>query len=147
MSNVENISYSDVIKGQHRNNPENTVLIQIVDVGMDFPIPKYQFKEVYQFNFMDLTEATEANSLVMINEEQAKYITEILVYAKALDYDISVHCVAGLCRSGAVAEVAEIMGFNYIGKGKQPNSYVKRILLEQIGYYDGLLQSVERRMI
>ena len=136
MSNIENISYADVVKGQHKNNPENTVLIQIVDVGMDFPIPKHQFKEVYQFQFMDLTEITEVNLPVMMSVEQAKQITEILTYAKTLDYDVTVHCVAGLCRSGAIAEVGEILGYTYIGNGKQPNSYVKRMLLDQIGYYD-----------
>lgn len=136
MPNIENVSYADILMGTYSNDPNNTILIQIVDVGMDFPIPKESFEDVYRFNFMDLTEPIEVNLPIMMNEEQACYIVDILKFALAKEYDVTVHCVAGLCRSGAVAEVGEIMGFNYVGNGKQPNSYVKRMLLEVIGYYD-----------
>lgn len=45
-----------------------------------------------------------------------------------------VHCTAGICRSGAVTEVAEMLGFKYIGNHRQPNILVKKKLIKAAGF-------------
>lgn len=142
MSNIENISFADVLKGRYSNDPINTVLIQIADPDMDFPCPRHDFYIVRQFNFLDLNEDAKdtPSSIHLITQQQAKDIINTLESALKLGIDVTVHCTAGLCRSGAVAEVGEMIGYKYIGKTKQPNSYVKKMLLTEVGYYDNLFK-------
>jgi predicted protein tyrosine phosphatase len=40
-----------------------------------------------------------------------------------------VHCVAGLCRSGAVTEVGVMMGFEDTHRYRNPNVFVKKMLM------------------
>ena len=53
---IQNVSLADIPKGFHIAAGENSMLIQIVDPAMEFPTPKYKFKEVHQFEFLDLEE-------------------------------------------------------------------------------------------
>ncbi|MCK9517273.1 MAG: hypothetical protein M0Q87_14720, partial [Ottowia sp.] len=100
------------------------------------------FYDIKQFNFLDLNEDAKdtPSGIHLITQEQAKQIMSILETALKSDIDVTVHCTAGLCRSGAVAEVGEMIGYNYIGLTKQPNSYVKKMLLKQIDYYDNMFK-------
>lgn len=136
MPNIENISYADVLKGNHGNHPCNTILIQIADPGMEFPISKYKFYGIRQFNFLDLNEDAKdtPSGIHLITQQQAEQIISILQTALKSDINITVQCTSGLSRSGAVTEVGEMIGYNYIGLTRQPNSYVKKMLLKQIGY-------------
>jgi predicted protein tyrosine phosphatase len=45
-----------------------------------------------------------------------------------------VHCAAGICRSGAVVEVAVMMGFVDTNMHRIPNSMVKYKLMQQLGW-------------
>ena len=51
---IQNVSLADIPKGHHVAVKENSMLIQIVDPAMEFPVPKHQFREVHQFEFLDL---------------------------------------------------------------------------------------------
>jgi len=42
------------------------------------------------------------------------------------------HCVAGVCRSGAVAEVGTMLGFTDTETFRIPNVMVKRKLIQQL---------------
>lgn len=127
------MSLAQIKNGAHKNNPENSYLIQIVDVGMEHPEIK-GFRQCFKFNIED------NNQPDCITEEDARLIDSILRSALSLGFDITVHCVAGLSRSGAVAEYGEILGFKYIGNTKIPNVIIKTKLLNLGGFYSGYQQ-------
>lgn len=139
MPRIENVSYADILKGNYQNDPSKTVLIQITDVDGQVPVPPDTFFDGIVFSFADLTDAGEnnINASVMFNESQAQSIATVLKGALDIGMNVTVHCVAGLSRSGAVAEVGEMMGFEYIGRTKIPNVHVKSLLLKELGlsYY------------
>jgi hypothetical protein len=50
---------------------------------------------------------------------------------------VIVHCVAGVCRSGAVCEVGVIMGFDDTEVFRSPNLLVKHKMMKVLGWlYD-----------
>ena len=65
------------------------------------------------------------------DDAQAEKIASLLVKALDEDRDVLVHCVVGQCRSGAVVEVAEMIGFDECPRYRHPNVRVKRKLMEQ----------------
>ena len=132
---IENVSYGDLEKGFHYDAGENSMNIQIVDPGMEFPTPKYKFKEVRQFYFLDVddTDHDKFYFSAAITNEDAKGIAEALTHAKQNNMNVLVSCVMGVSRSGAVAEVGTIMGFRDVGKFRVPNLMVKKKLMEQLG--------------
>lgn len=132
---IENISMEHCRIGYHYDAGPNSMLIQIVDPGHEFPIPKYEFKEVHQFEFLDIDEADADWNLLgefAIAEEQANVIFGLLMKAKQTRMNVVVHCHAGLCRSGAVAEVGVAMGFQDTEKDRIPNLRVKRLLMTEL---------------
>jgi predicted protein tyrosine phosphatase len=48
--------------------------------------------------------------------------------------NVVVHCMAGLCRSGAVAEVGVMMGFDDTERFRSPNLMVKHSLMRALGW-------------
>lgn len=119
----------------------NSMLIQITDPTDNFPTPKYKFKEIYQFEFLD----SETPSLIepeefLISDEQAEKIANLLLHAFKNKMNVVVHCQAGICRSGAVVEVGSIMGFTPSDRNRRiPNVLVKKKILEAIrlsGFFD-----------
>jgi predicted protein tyrosine phosphatase len=51
--------------------------------------------------------------------------------------NVVVHCTAGLCRSGAVAEVGIMMGFDDTERTRIPNIRVKHRMMKVLGWtYD-----------
>ena len=131
---IENIGYSDCLEGNHIISADNAVLIQIVDPDMDFPKPKYTFDFVYYFKFLDI-EGKDAESFpkYAITDRQALTIVEALKTAIVLKQDVVVHCVMGVCRSGAVVSIGEILGFEPVRVPYAPNLLVKHKMLKALG--------------
>ena len=115
-----------------------SVLIRIGDIGCTFSKTCGKYSSVHEFQFMDTLE--EAEEFGPITDQQANDIIDILKKANEEKRHVYVHCNAGLCRSGAVTEVATMLfGFKADPKlPRQPNALVKRKLLEAAGYYSTL---------
>lgn len=135
---IQNVSMSEIETGSHFPPGENAMLIQIVDVDMDFPTPKYQFKETHQFKFLDVEEQDHViDPAVKCSQEQADKLVELLKHALENRMNVIVHCHAGICRSGAVAEIGVMLGFADTGKWRQPNLLVKHKMMKPLGWmYD-----------
>lgn len=129
---IQNVSMTSLINGLHYFAEHKTVLIQIQDVGTTFATPLYddKFVEKYQFQFMDNDVKTDPDN---ITDDQAKQIAEILVNAKERNLNIVVSCHAGLCRSGAVADVGIQFGFDDTETQRMPNILVKNRIKEHLG--------------
>ena len=97
---IQNVSMSDIKSARHFEAGENSMLIQIVDPAYEFPTPMKQFKEVHQFEFLDIEEAHE----FAVTQEQANELVRLLQHALENRMHVVVHCHAGVCRSGAVCE-------------------------------------------
>lgn len=102
---IQHVSLADY---QQQNYDLAQVAIRISDsqalFGADHPD-----QIIHRFIFAD---ANEGESGVIV-AEQADKIVAILQEAKAKGYDVVVHCVAGISRSGAVAQFA----IDYLGFG------------------------------
>lgn len=143
---IQNVPLAAIPQGDHMGNGDNTILIQIVDPAMEFPEPKYQFDEVYQFEFLDVEGDCTSNlgdgkltdmSEWAITDEQATELVAILKYAQHHNKNVVVHCHAGICRSGAVAEVGVMLGFEDAKAFRAPNLRVKHMMMQQLGWtYD-----------
>ena len=132
MPKIENCSWIDFQNGNHRIVPIGTVVIQIVDPGDTPPEPAEDvFHSRYVFAFLDADEPTRYfPEEQLISVEQSLQIVDILKNALHNKQDVLVHCVVGVCRSGAVVEVAEMMGFDECFRYRLPNVRVKRMLME-----------------
>ena len=81
---IQNVALSDIKKGFHINPGENAMLIQIVDPPGDFPTPMYSFKEVHQFQFLDVEEKDEVlDEEMRCSQEQANELVRLLQHALA----------------------------------------------------------------
>lgn len=130
---IENISLDDVIKGYHYDPGSNSMLIQIVDPDTEFPTPKYEFRRVHQFTFLDVENDNKMLYKDAITNEDAKGIAAALQEAWREGMNVVVHCHMGICRSGAVAEIGVMLGFRDTEKFRAPNLMVKKKLMEQLG--------------
>jgi hypothetical protein len=135
---IENVSLGDIPKGRHHNAGENSMLIQIVDPAMTFPTPMHKFKETHQFEFLDVEEKDEVlEESMRCSHEQAAELVRLLQHALDNRMNVVVHCVAGVCRSGAVCEVGVMMGFNDCEGFRSPNLLVKHRMMKHLGWtYD-----------
>ena len=89
------------------------MVIQIVDPDMSFPLPKYPFKTSVLVRFLDDDS---------ISDTQANFIAMALLNAQRDKMNVVVHCVAGICRSGAVVEAAmRYLGYTPVEKFRNPN--------------------------
>ena len=133
---IQNVSMKDIKTGRHIEAGPNSMLIQIVDPAYEFPTPLKQFKEVHQFEFLDIEKDGMTNlgngkmvdmSEFAVTDEQAQQLVTLL--QKALDnrMNVVVHCHAGVCRSGAVAEIGVMLGFDDAEAFRSPNLLVKQI--------------------
>lgn len=133
---IENISLKDCANGMHLFQEFKTILIQIQDYDVTgkakFVQPKFKddFVAIYKFRFEDTHDESIYSNC--ITDDDARRIAEILVKALDLNRHVVVHCHAGVCRSGAVAEVGEMLGFTPTGKFKIPNTLVKKKLLKAL---------------
>lgn len=136
---IENCPQIAVEKGTHSLPAHTSILIQITDPGNVFVKPFYNecFKEIYRFQFYDVTKPLWGRNCLLepITEDQADSIVRILDRALEKGYNVIVHCTAGVCRSGAVAEVGKIMGFTPIHENRLPNVEVKSKMLRVLYDY------------
>jgi predicted protein tyrosine phosphatase len=133
---IENISKSDCRNGIHYDPGPNSMLIQISDPPGDYPTPKFKFKEIHQFDFLDEDRPEEE---FVITDEQAKRLVDLLARAYDNHMNVVVHCHAGICRSGAVVEVASRVGFTPTDRYRLPNVLVKHKMLKVLGLtYDSI---------
>lgn len=143
---IQNVSLGDIIKGHHIDAGINSMLIRILDPDMEFPETKCQFREVHKFKFLDIEEDGMTNlgdgqmvdmSWGAITDEQAQELVRLLQHALEQRMNVVVHCHAGVCRSGAVAEVGVMMGFRDSEAFRSPNLLVKHKMMKVLGWtYD-----------
>ena len=131
MPHIQNISIKSAQTGDHPNYGSDAVYIQIVDPDMDHYTTAFNFKEVYQFKFLDVEEGDLPYG--KITQDQADQLVKILSNAFINGQNVAVSCVVGVCRSGAVAEVGTIMGFSETNAYRQPNLLVKKLMLKSLG--------------
>lgn len=130
---IENVAASDVSTGFHYDCGPNAMLISITDPAGWKPLPKHDFKEVHEFEFLDAEDEDGFPDECKIQDEQAEQIIALLNRALENHMNVVVHCMAGICRSGAVVEVAQMMGFTPTDRFRQPNLRVKRKLMKVLG--------------
>lgn len=135
---IENISLSDVRNGRHHAAGSNSMLIQIVDPGTEFPAPMHLFKETHQFTFLDIEEKDLAlDETMRCSQEQANELVLLLQHALENRMNVVVHCHAGICRSGAVCEIGVMVGFSDCEGFRAPNLLVKHRMMAALGWlYD-----------
>lgn len=128
---IENVSMEKIISGEHRLDKGNTILIQIQDVHTEFVTPKFKdkFKAIHQFQFNDNEYFFDKKNF---NTHEADRMANILIGALDNNDNIVVHCKAGIYRSGAVAAVGSVIGFDAIGDIETPNKVVFNRLLDSI---------------
>jgi hypothetical protein len=135
---IQNCAADDIPKGFHVAVGENSMLISIVDPASWRPTPKHQFKEIHNFEFLDVEEKDHVYDEAMkCSHEQAAELVRLLQHALENRMDVIVHCYAGICRSGAVCEVGVMMGFQDTERFRSPNLLVKHRMMKQLGWtYD-----------
>ena len=134
---IENVAMDDVKHNWHHDCGPNSMLIQIVDPCMTFPTPKHNFKEIHQFEFLDVELNDGFVDDVKCTQEKADQLVDLLRHAYDNKMNVVVHCVAGICRSGAVVEVGTMMGFQAVDKYRAPNLLVKHRMMRALGFaYD-----------
>ena len=135
---IENVAAADVPMRFHHDAGPNSMLIQIMDPAPTWwPTPAHEFKEVYRFEFMDVERDDKWPDEAKITSTQAEEIVRLLKHALENRMNVVVHCMAGLCRSGAVAEVGVMMGFEDTERFRSPNLLVKHSLMKALGWtYD-----------
>ncbi len=139
---IENVAAADVPMRYHHNAGPNSMLIQIMDPAPSWwPTPAHEFKETHRFEFLDAEDNDGFAEEAKISDEQAAEIVRLLKHALDNKMNVVVHCYAGLCRSGAVAEVGVMMGFQDTERTRIPNLRVKQKLMKQLGWtYDSTEQ-------
>lgn len=131
---IQNVSRSDIETRNHApTSAEHTVLIQISDPPRHSPIPMAKFKYAYEFFFDDIEQEFGDHGEIGITDKQALEIANILQMSYQNGYDVIVHCHAGLCRSGAVAQAGEALGFATGGREQVPNLRVKHKIMAALG--------------
>lgn len=126
---IQNVAWVDIKNGNHRVS-QDMVLISITDPDMEAPDTFHNFSKIYYFKFLDL----EIEDKWAINYDQAEILVAILQKCLAENKDVVVHCTAGVCRSGAVSEVGEIMGFEPSEMFRIPNTRVKTKMLQALKF-------------
>jgi predicted protein tyrosine phosphatase len=132
---IENVSKSDVKLGFHMDAGSNAMLIRIQDPATEFGEIKHaqMFKEIHEFEFLDAEDEDGFPDETKISDEQAAELVRLLQHALDKSMNVIVHCHAGICRSGAVVEVATMMGFTTGDRYRQPNLRVKSKMMKVLG--------------
>jgi len=131
---IENVAAADIPRGFHHDCGPNSMLISIADPAGWRPEATQQFKERHDFEFLDAEDDDREPDEAKISDAHAEQIVALLKHALDNRMNVVVHCMAGICRSGAVVEVGVMMGFNDCEKYRQPNLRVKHKLMKQLGW-------------
>jgi hypothetical protein len=149
---IQNVSAADVHIGNHFDCGENAMLIQISDpydsevhksiFTPSIPIPKHSFKENHILQFLDVD---DEDPLVEFGctASHAKELIRLLQHAIDNRMNVVCHCWAGISRSGAIVEVAVMMGFIDPGEYRIPNSRIKRLMMEELGLTLDITQEID----
>lgn len=132
---IENVSKSDVALGFHMDAGPNAMLIRIQDPATFFGriARADMFKEVHEFEFLDAEDEDGFEDEAKISDDQAAELVRLLQHAQDNHMNVVVHCHAGICRSGAVVEVATMLGFTASDRYRQPNLRVKQKMMKVLG--------------
>jgi rhodanese-related sulfurtransferase len=130
---IENVSLSDAHLGRHFDPGPNSLLIRIQDPATEFKPTKFNFASVHEFEFLDAEDADGFPDECKISDGQAKSLVILLQQAMLNHMNVVVHCNAGVCRSGAVVEVASMMGFTPTDRLRIPNLRVKHKMMKVLG--------------
>lgn len=136
---IENVSKQDVKLGFHMDAGKNSMLIRIQDPATEFGKIAHadMFKEVHEFEFLDAEDEDGFEDCVKVSDEQAAELVRLLQHALDNSMNVVVHCHAGICRSGAVVEIATMMGFTATERLRIPNMRVKHKMMQVLGWtYD-----------
>lgn len=136
---IQNVSYKDIQDGTHYGDGANTIYIQVVDPAYEFPIPKLTYDESHRFEFLDAedSDAEKFGEEFLISDVQAAQLVSILQHALSNDKNVICACHAGVCRSGAIAEVGVMLGFKDTNTFRSPNLRVKHKMMRCLGWtYD-----------
>lgn len=132
---IENVAAADIPARFHHNAGENSMLISIVDPASWRPTPAHNFKEIHNFEFLDVEETDQVlDEAMRCSQEQAAELVRLLQHALDNRMNVVVHCFAGICRSGAVCEVGVMMGFDDTERFRQPNLLVKKRMMKALGW-------------
>ena len=135
---IENVAASDIPTKFHHEAGPNSMLISITDPASWRPTPAHTFKEIHNFEFLDIEEKDFAlDEAMRCSHEQAAERVRLLQHALANRMNVVVHCFAGICRSGAVCEVGVMLGFDDTERFRAPNLLVKHRMMKALGWtYD-----------
>ena len=135
---IENVAADDIPKKFHHDAGPNSMLISITDPASWRPIPKHEFKERHDFEFLDVERDDHVDDeAVKISDADAERLVQLLQHALENRMNVVVHCFAGICRSGAVCEVGVMLGFQDTGRFRSPNLLVKHKMMKVLGWtYD-----------
>ncbi len=135
---IENVAADDIPKKFHHDAGPNSMLISITDPASWRPAPKHEFKEIHNFEFLDVERNDHVDDEAMkISDADAERLVRLLQHALENRMNVVVHCFAGICRSGAVCEVGVMMGFEDTGRFRSPNLLVKHKMMKVLGWtYD-----------
>ena len=134
---IENVSMTDAIVGHHYDPGPNSMLIRIQDPATEFRPVKHLFKYEEEFEFLDAEDSDGFPDECKISDAQAEKLVTLLRFALEHHVNVVVHCHAGICRSGAVVEVASMMGFTPTDRLRIPNMRVKHRMMKALGWtYD-----------
>jgi protein tyrosine phosphatase len=127
---IENCAAADMPQAFHKDPGPNSMLIQITDPASWRATPKHEF--------LDAEDECGFPEETKFSDEQAMDMVGLLLRAKSYNMNVIVHCFAGLCRSGAVAEVGMMLGFEDTGRVRRPNARVKTKMMKVLGWeYEG----------
>jgi predicted protein tyrosine phosphatase len=142
---IGNYSYEAIRKGLHAFEPGRTILIRIMDIGREMyqwePARWKDFVAIHYFNFQDIDDPDYG----AMQDEEAAQMASILKDAYEKNLNVVVHCVAGVCRSGAVTEVGVIMGFQDCETHRIPNLRVKKATLDALGLTNSWDDEAEKK--
>lgn len=137
---IENVAAADIPRAFHFDPGPNSMLISICDPAGWRPEALFPFRERHDFEFLDIEdddiEKNPAWQESAISLWQARSLVGLLARARREGMNVIVHCTAGVCRSGAVAEVGVVMGFADTERFRIPNLRVKRLMMEALENYE-----------
>ena len=106
------------------------ILIRLKNPGYSYPEGETEILLEYYFEEVRVIEIEDSDN---IDDNSVSEIASILCSAKEKNQNIIVHCHAGISRSGAVVEVATMMGYEDIGRHRNPNRVLKEKLRKVLG--------------